>query len=430
MPSGILDGSQFGLTLKGATLSGGVEGATNYDLLSRGKNLFGQYVVDKMILNYGVNYKPLFFNGELAPTHLGESIWIATIKVKPNTKYSISRYLPPTMLLGVEKSSQTSGISNSNGELVISYYQNPSVVLTQKITNIMLVEGDVASYEPYQEDTASITLPRPMAQLQNGISDEIDDDLIYNANRYVLKSTDIQAIGVNNLVQYVVIKQVTLIGMLPNIDSEGMATSRTTPLGSNPAGSTFYAHYINPGNYVFTFPLNTYADVNEAKADLIGTIVYYQLAQPATIHDGEQGYQAPTSIKTFKNGNLTQIGTHEKIYTLSNQDTITVPQKLIDIDSRDYGVWELDKNQQALNKISGVTLSSDGLTLTLPSSIDKSVLVKAELDPGVYLNNELHGNVPSNIGTAIGTNSDAIAKINKEINRINNELDLIIVATI
>lgn len=452
MPNGSLDNSMFKIDIKGTEPQRDIStntlltSATNYDFVSRGKNLINVYKIKARENAPNNSVTPLADGTFILKGDYYANYYTNSIKVGDKVRYTSTaesitgtalndyrlRYVDGTLSTIAHSGSTLTAIKEVERIFLYNAGENSSTV---KYSNAILEidKGQALGvYEPYQEDATNIALPRPLVKISDTVYDEInsDGDLNYRISEMKEYSSYTKIEPYSNNKHW-------LISNEKFTDLSGLNPSQLNAGGINIYGyDTVFSGYDNVDiqgkmfiNSDGTVRYVTSLNVNDI-SNIFPIKLQYQLAQSETIHDGEQGYQAPLSLQTYQGGSLMQVGIHKHIYTLSNQNTIALSQKVTDITSGDYGIYELNKNYKVLSKINGATISSDGLTITLPRSIDKSVLVYGELDNSLYLYNELHANIPSNLGTAISTNSNSIVQLNDNIARINNELDLVIVATI
>lgn len=308
--------------------------------------------------------------------------------------------------------------------------------VSENNNNTMLVVGAVlpSPYVPYVIPTKtefSTPSDKPLVKLDNGVDNYVDKesgDYKANVKKYVLQSGDINELITTTVnFDYVKIPASVFLNKT-SWDSavEGKVAVSGFPkeTGENDGDVSDRIGSFSTGINTFLYLIfenNTYANLAEAQAGLTGTEIYYQLAQEETIKDGQQGYKAPSSIPAYQNGDLVQIGVHTGYYTLDNSNTITLVKDIVlsDITSvfqkYEYGVFELDSTTQELSKIEGVTLGTDGLTITLPSSITGVVWVYGELDRSTYLNHIPTGDIAANINKQVADNTQGIVDLQDKV---------------
>ncbi|GKX29205.1 hypothetical protein SH1V18_16850 [Vallitalea longa] len=146
-------------------------------------------------------------------------------------------------------------------------------------------------------------------------------------------------------------------------------------------------------------------------------IVYYQLAEPEIIHHGEQGYQAPSPLPAYQNGDLLVIPKHHKKYLIKNGVTITLDEEICDLD---YARTEINGKVVDLD----CTLESDGKTVTIPETTGW-VDIKGTVPSKNCLNPEICADMPANLGTITSANTTSIANLQQKYDKHENIQDLI-----
>lgn len=257
--------------------------------------------------------------------------------------------------------------------------------------------SDCAKYFSYFSGTQSIKLPMKVVS-ENAdesestslyltdagdvrsvpaISDEVkvvNGELVKvkNVQRYVLQASDITSLATGKYAQSVTIPLTVFSGLYPQTsDLDGnvvIAGLGKTEGVSDPAqtvdGDLIFRTTTN--NLNIGFPLGTYASLAEARADLAGTVIYYQLATPT-----ETKLTTIGNLLAFPNGrvrlepNIIEAGVYNSGYSIGNEDyPIDSIVKVTKIDSTG-----------AETDITDSVIDGDNLGFTSASLTDGDVVV-------------------------------------------------------
>ncbi len=239
--------------------------------------------------------------------------------VKSNTNYTISGIVVEGGTFNIEVLDAVTGQVLVSGVFAETTFNtgasnliNVKVYATGKeIIDIQLEEGTTATArETYKESLAYTN--QLLRSLPNGVADKVDVNegiKTKNVEEYVLQSGDITNFSnhTNNSLVYISYTNFSDYININTVDTvaTSISTSRTTPrngVGSFDDIESRWTHYNHTTQFMIVVPLGTYANLAAAQADLIGTVIYYQLAEPIPI----QLNIPPQSLLSFENGTLLQ----------------------------------------------------------------------------------------------------------------------------
>lgn len=163
-------------------------------------------------------------------------------------------------------------------------------------SNLQLELGSTATaYEPYKESSLYISDAGVLRSVPNGVADTVENGVkTQNVQRYVLQASDIANYNLGETgsqVSYVTINRSTLVGVksfVNNTISDFLITGkynffnkRTTAAVSYNLAENAFNTYMTDGELLYlVVTKGAYADLAAAQADLAGTVIYYQLAEP------------------------------------------------------------------------------------------------------------------------------------------------------
>lgn len=398
--------------------------ALNYELLSRGKNLF-----NKTKATIG---KRITIDGSIvddADTYITDYT-----QVKPYTSYKYNRtdssyvgfYDYNKRLIKVEA---VNPIVTTGETYYIRTYGKTSIV---KIDDFMIVEGDniPTEYIPYYQSKTEFSIPSgyPLVELPNEVKNYIDADGNYHVNvmKHVLQSGDIKALtngAINQWVRF----QVPSDSIAFGLNGADLATAYqlegfNSKDGTNSADLEENRHtlvYSTTNQYNLVFPFGTYADLAAAQADLVGKTLYYQTDEEKPIEDGQEGFIAPKAVGTWGNGNLVVIPKIDFTKTLNNETTISLNKTMMELEAV-YAQTDEDVEPEVLD----ATLAPDGLSITLTSAYRGNVRVVGVLHDKHCLYPEILGDIPVNICTALAATNAAVSNHQEAFERFKGGVDL------
>ncbi len=263
---------------------------------------------------------------------------------------------------------------NTENELgqVTLYIVSGSSFTNYKI-NIQLEQGDTATeYEPYKESV--VYLPETLRGLPSGVSDEVDVDegkLKKNTWEKVLENADF-----NDL--YTRLANVDVVRIYKPTDSSFYNKSTANTLGQlilegYTEGNITISNWDDTSN-IGKFSVKTssavidlfvakgtYANLASAQADLAGTTLIYQLAEPVT-KDLDI-----TPLQSFENGTLyvEQTVRDSGIYS----GGLSVSNANLPIDSLE-AVYKVEGDTKTPVDLSDCTIAADGLSFTITGAVD------------------------------------------------------------
>ena len=170
---------------------------------------------------------------------------------------------------------------------------------------------------------------------------------------------------------------------------------------------------VNMSDSVFIYFIQkgTYATLTEAKSDLAGTVIYYQLAEPEISQ-----LQNLTPIQAFKNG-TTYIDPYIKKSFTYNAG-ITLP----------YVCSQLDKVIDAEGNEVEAVLSVDGVTVTIANGIaTDSYTVYAPIETSLNVPPQSSFSFPSNTKAQIEGNNKSINKLDDNVIGLQDQVAMLIV---
>ena len=239
-----------------------------------------------------------------------------------------------------------------------------------KLTDIQLEENSTGtSSEPYKETILYTPSDVVSRSVPNGIQDKLTKDFYTkNNNNYVLQSSDIT--GLNTAltnVDIVTIADTNIsdikdFGTADNLATK-MTTNKTSPLNNATIddASSVWRHYFTTTDVEFIVPKGEYADLAEAKTDLTGTELIYQLAQPIITDADIQG-----NLIAYKNGTKTYDPFIKNEFKYATGITIPSPD-----DGSNLKILEVEKAFEIVNDeyisidSSRISLSGDLETITI-----------------------------------------------------------------
>lgn len=173
-----------------------------------------------------------------------------------------------------------------------------------------------------------------------------------------------------------------------------------------------YSHwYIDNNRLKLIIHKSELNDVNEIT-------LFYQLANPIILKNGQQGYKAPQSINIFKDGDLVIRGLHNKRYNLDNTNIINLSEE---VEAIDYVRAEIDGQVQQLD----YTLTNS-TTITLTEPYSGYVQIKGYLPSKRYINPNIKASLSTSIGATIKKNTEVIDEINRQLFNEYRDNELII----
>jgi hypothetical protein len=318
------------------------------------------------------------------------------IKVKPNTAYSLTISgtggnavvgydinknnvypIKGSSLLYIYSTSQTY-IGFITGENV--HYLKFMTLTTDFNTTAQLEEGVVlTAYEPYTESTQYLPNVGELRSLPNGTKDEIrvsDGKLIKKIKEYVLQASDITQIYTNaSQVNYVWIKKPLDFIYYDSTSSNGEQAFNVEGYKNYVYGSG-YDNIENIGcigssghnNYFYLITSKEMATLEQARAELVGKALNYQLATPIEIP-----IQTSGSLVSYPSGTVyiepfvADAGIYTDKMSVLHQDLpIKVLEKLLKIDFMTGLETELD--------VSDAIIAEDKLSFTHPDLVDGDIV--------------------------------------------------------
>lgn len=398
--------------------------ALSYDTVSIGKNKFnknneileGNYFSSdgSLAIRADAAYSPYYY------------------KIKPNTSYSSNK-----AVYVVEYDLNKGVIQRFANGTTFNTSSNASYIRVSMYTAVtadfddLLIEEDkgqtLGVYEAYTSDKTEFSVPRRMVSVDS-VDDEITTDgkLIYrNSDNIDLSTLSWSEYASGHSVDYYACG-ITTSEIWRNVIFYNYTSDKTGITADFEAANSLIYYYAGNLSIRIKVPKTAYASgwtLGETQAWLSsnGVFVIHQLAQEETIEDGQQGFKAPYSIKALQSGDLVQIGVYQAYHTLSNENTITLPEGIVlsDITSvfqkYEYGVFEVDGTTQELKKIEGVTLAADGKSIILPSTVNGVVWPYGALDSSTYLNHVPTGDLAGNINMQVIENTLALIDLLKRV---------------
>lgn len=399
----------------------GLQGINSLRLKSVGKNLFNKLEKPVMVsdntivipLDTGIKVKTT-----ASAIHASADF---IIKVKPNTTYTLSANINTisgaslialrdglynTTIKAITTSGANTFTTPESGLLKILFYTTYNYTGTGEVdyTNIQLEEGSIATnYEHYCSSELYITLPDGMQlhSLLNGVQDTIEKIngeiyLIKRTGKYILQADDITEFGETNggVNQYVAIRYNNLTGIekKPDEIATRIMTDKTHPLNGKPitVANSAWCHYSNQANWCILLPQNTYSNISDAKTALAGTKVIYQLANPITYKNGENGFSVEGDTTVYKNGTVYVEPYIKKPYNYNNGITLSTP------------ISQIDKITDTQGNTYTGTLSTDGKTITISSATNgDSYIVYAPILPKHSFTSQITLSIPANLNAAV-----------------------------
>lgn len=414
-------------------LYGFATSALSYDLVSRSENKFN----GKWYSGY------IGANGEI--TSSNEFAYSDFIRVQPNDIVSFSA-------LNVDESNLALYDNNQK------YIANKGTVISHKTEGYTIPEGIVyvrlrmkknggfnldtqgqlvkkstisPTYEPYISDKTEFSIPweYPMDKLTNDKGNEVNHetgDLDVVAKRVKLQSGDVTGYSTSFTNMDVVIIAKTS-DSIANGNSIGILTDTNVmiegyrPVVPNDDVSTIGGYYVvNDSSWGVVVANNTYPDLAAAQADFADKVIQYELAQPFSLKDGQQGYKAPYSIHAYQSGDLVVRPKIDFYITLNNETTITLEKAMIELE----GVYaQLDDDAEL--ELLPVTLNADGMSIDLTNAYDGLVHVKGVMHSKECLLPITTGNLAINIAAQTWDNATGVSKLNGDVSMLKENAEFV-----
>lgn len=339
---------------------------------SLGKNLFPYKISKLKDINDGV---------------VGINYYSTTLKLKSDTDYTAQINISEVIGAGffIYLKGQTNNYmdfnamglryatckSNLDGTITLGLYKwdTGSPYDINLLSNLMLSEGTTAAaYEPYKQSL--VYTPEVGQSLPNGVADEVDVNegiKTKNIQEHILQSEDMANLNtiLTNYDSVSVIKPVDMAAFTSKSSGQVVSDSKQTAIGVDHINwdspeyidTIFASTGVSSSRIIITFPKGTYADLAAAQADLAGTVIHYQLAEPETIH------LPPQNLLSFENGTLLQehvIG--EVAFYATNCPVSDVKYP---IQSLDF-IKKVDQTTGAMTDLdpSTAVIAPDGLSFT------------------------------------------------------------------
>jgi hypothetical protein len=129
-------------------------------------------------------------------------------------------------------------------------------------------------------------------KLPNGVRNEIvGTDYTQRVKKYTLQASDIIGLytpptNVDYVIMPLTIFNDILGFGIVDLLATKIFTDKTIPLNNKTIDSlgSIWNHYIQASDFRFNVPNETYQTLAEVQADLVGTVIYYQLATPIVTH--------------------------------------------------------------------------------------------------------------------------------------------------
>lgn len=413
----------------------------SYDLVSRGNNIFDKsfFKGSHDALTGIVSYNP------------GVAI-SKPIRVKPSTTYARSNMTGyngyfvyyDTNMSFISATLLTNPITTPvNCDFVrIQFNTNPSNTITddniKELNNsVQLIEGTTVptAYIPHTASTASFTVPKeyPLIELPNGVKNYIDNngDYIVNVTYHIFDGEEEWTNnGVNsNTDQTEMLFKTSSIVLADGLASQtGMTNTFFLP---------FQAPYNKSGELISAKSTDgkTYLRISKSRLetnDVAGfkkwlknnpVIVYYQLATPLTVEDGEQDYKAPSSLQAYPNGDLVimPVNTETNTYT----DKISVQRTSMPIE-RITKINKIKAGTKTIVDLNKVQIASDGLSFTIEGAAKGDIYTYSyEYPSSKFINPIVKFSTPINREGQVNSTIDALDKQNKQIQYILEQLKMI-----
>jgi hypothetical protein len=323
--------------------------------------------MDKRVTSVGKNlFDGLWELGTIIPStgiESSSSVKIRTsfIKVKPSTTYVMSSTDSTNDDYKYYYDINKVFISSSFGAK--SSFTTPSncyyVRFIQDVgtTNIQLEANTVATtYEPYRSSSMYLDSGEVGYSLPNSTKDTIEfrNGQAYHVQmvkKYTLQASDFSTLTKLGVDIVRIYKQTN--HSIYNNSTRNITNSNTLYI----SGFVNKADYTgNSGELDFgiTFPLDTYASLAEAQADLVGTDIYYQLSTPI---------ETPISVignaMAYPNGTflIEDVVRRSGVYSSG----ITVDKAIKTLDN----IYKLNADGSSTKlDVSGATVAGDGLSFT------------------------------------------------------------------
>ncbi|MFA5720541.1 MAG: hypothetical protein WC939_05755, partial [Acholeplasmataceae bacterium] len=237
---------------------------------------------------------------------------------------------------------------------------------TTYLKNIQLEQGSTATtYEPYRSSSMYLDSGEVGYSLPNGVKDTIEFRngqayYVQRVKKYTLQASDITSLATNNSeLDKVITKNDTILGAFW---SDSLKTFIYVPkwlqITTNEAGNsqsqirTFYVSFTL--GVVLGVSKGSYASLAEAKADLSGTDIYYQLAEPI-----ETPISVVNNATAYPNGTFLIEDVVRRIGVYNAGITVDKAIKALD------NIYKLnDDGSSTKLAVSGATVAGDGLSFT------------------------------------------------------------------
>jgi len=278
----------------------------------------------------------------------------------------------------------------------------------QSVSESLVVWVSVDStttYESYQESIQNLNLPSPLKRVPNDAKDKVSRSADggykarYETKEYTLLSGDITSLDVSRVtVDFVLITKQADDSLIGN-SVTSLETSKTKLLKDFIPGFAYtngvpYTHInFSTTSFALGVPKGTYANLEEAQADLTGTELIYQLAEHYEVQ------LDTTPLIGFENGTVYYEPYLSEVFDTATT-TITLPDTISSIDKAQElqnGFWiDID-----------ATLDVDGVTVTVPNA--GQYLIEGEITGGTTGYKSLE--FPINLNAKVNGNTDAIQNL-------------------
>lgn len=257
----------------------------------------------------------------------------------------------------------------------IQFNTTPGIVISPSdllslASVVMLNLGSTAlPYEAYKEQLAY--LPPTLRRVPNGTQDEMRQATVgweheKNVQEYVLQASDVNSIDTSQNVNTDIVACVSLSAVLspPSLSTIwGNALSSSISVVGWPqmAGQSYIEFdnlasiekcFTTPSRLAFVVAKGTYASLADARADLAGTVIYYQLATPVTTQ-----YENIPHLPCYDGGSTTRFAGTKKVVLYGTGITFTKNVLSVTQATKFYGGVETDITSDAVISGTGVTFA-------------------------------------------------------------------------
>ena len=348
---------------------------------STGKNLFVANTSNRMYGNAAMTKTTTGIIIKGSPVNSVSYVSVP-YKLKPKTQYNLSavvniisgegrvaiRYSDGSAITALFSSGNISFITDDTGSGSIYFYCKSTADTGNyevRYSDIMINEGTVAPYQPYIESLAY--LPRIGKRLLNNVADSLDlmtGECVQRVNQYILQANDIINVtssdhtNVNMAKTRVFTDNAVWINDINrNIEISGMEQIAY----ANRDDISNVGKYCAVNNQTLWFPLPRNTTLEQARTQLAGLKLTYQLAEPITTNT------IPQPIKINPSGTLQWEYIKGEIeYPYSDKVSVTDTTLPIKSIVRLVKVNKSNGTETPLN-ISQAVISADKLSFTHPS---------------------------------------------------------------